>query len=386
MQNKLVSIIVPIYNVEKYLRDCVDSILNQTYKKIEVILVDDKTPDDSGSIADKYANKDTRVKVIHKQQNEGLNMARATGFNASTGDYVMFVDGDDMVAVDCVEFSLSIAEKNDAEIVKFNSVDFSHTDNLPGSLESTDELNKQEAVLGKAALLKARFNSKILGVSRVTVWGGLYARSLVEKIDWSKSNYRQHEDSYWTLQLLDNASKAVHVSRAGYYYRINDARHQTLSRQLKGNEFNGSPVGLLEFASGYIKELRRYNEKHDLGIDDTINRFMTWQWVDSLAKLSKANMLETEGNPKYLPEAINAVISAYKKEQYDAGRYRRWIYNQKQTIGALRAELNNIHSRNERILEKNNQLEEELKSFLSVKRSARLLLGNIKRKLGSIIK
>ena len=90
-----ISVIVPIYNVEKYVSRCIDSILSQTYTNIEVVLVDDKTPDGSGKIADTYAEKDGRVKVIHKKENEGLNMARASGFKLSTGRYVMFVDSDD---------------------------------------------------------------------------------------------------------------------------------------------------------------------------------------------------------------------------------------------------------------------------------------------------
>ena len=95
----LISVIVPIYNVEKYLRRCVDSILNQTYKNLEVVLVDDGSPDACPAICDEYAQKDKRIKVVHKQ-NGGVSSARNTGLDFATGDYIAFVDRDDYIEVD----------------------------------------------------------------------------------------------------------------------------------------------------------------------------------------------------------------------------------------------------------------------------------------------
>ena len=89
-----ISIIVPIYNVEKYIRKCIESIINQTYRNIEIILVDDGSPDNCGKICDEYAKKDSRVKVIHKK-NGGLSDARNKGTEVATGEYIMYVDSDD---------------------------------------------------------------------------------------------------------------------------------------------------------------------------------------------------------------------------------------------------------------------------------------------------
>ncbi|OUQ56652.1 hypothetical protein B5E58_10530, partial [Tyzzerella sp. An114] len=96
MENKKISVIVPIYNVEKYLNRCVDSIINQTYKNLEIILVDDGSPDNCGKICDEYAKKDNRIKVVHKE-NGGVSSARNVGLNIATGDYIGFVDGDDWI-------------------------------------------------------------------------------------------------------------------------------------------------------------------------------------------------------------------------------------------------------------------------------------------------
>ena len=110
-----VSVIVPIYNVEKYLSKCIDSILVQSHHNLEIILVDDGSPDNAGKIADSYAEKDSRVKVIHKD-NSGVSTARNIGIDSATGEYVCFADADDYLMEDYVEYLLELVVKNDADI------------------------------------------------------------------------------------------------------------------------------------------------------------------------------------------------------------------------------------------------------------------------------
>lgn len=114
-ENILVSVIVPIHNIENFLPGCIDSIIAQTHKYIEIILVDDGSPDNSGKIADKYAQKDKRIKVIHKK-NAGVSAARNTGIEKSSGKYLCFVDGDDLITPDHVEYLLKLATKTGADI------------------------------------------------------------------------------------------------------------------------------------------------------------------------------------------------------------------------------------------------------------------------------
>lgn len=109
-----ISLIVPIYNVEKYLQQCIDSILVQTYKNLEIILVDDGSPDSSGKIADENALKDSRIRVVHKE-NGGVSSARNVGIEIATGEYICFADGDDWLEPNYVEYLLSLAVENDAE-------------------------------------------------------------------------------------------------------------------------------------------------------------------------------------------------------------------------------------------------------------------------------
>ena len=116
-----VSVIVPIYNVEKYLDKCINSLRNQTLNDIEIILVDDESPDNCPYICDKYAALDSRIKVIHKK-NEGLGYARNSGLKISTGEYIVFVDSDDYIELDTLEKCYFIAKENDYDFVKYNLI------------------------------------------------------------------------------------------------------------------------------------------------------------------------------------------------------------------------------------------------------------------------
>ena len=116
MSNKLISIIVPIYNVEQYLTKCVESLINQTYKNIEIILVDDGSTDNSGIIADRLAKKDARIKIFHKE-NGGLSDARNYGVNKASSDLIMFIDSDDYYELFAVEYLVRVQERYNSDLV-----------------------------------------------------------------------------------------------------------------------------------------------------------------------------------------------------------------------------------------------------------------------------
>lgn len=116
MREPIVSIIVPVYKVEKFLRKCLDSIIYQTYQNLDIVLVDDGSPDKCGIICDEYAAKDSRIQVIHKQ-NEGVALARYDGVRLMKGEYATFIDPDDYISLNAIEVMVEMAVKSGAEIV-----------------------------------------------------------------------------------------------------------------------------------------------------------------------------------------------------------------------------------------------------------------------------
>ena len=117
----MLTLIIPIYNIEQYLSQCLDSIINQTYKNIQIILVDDGSTDSSGRICDEYADKDSRIIVIHKE-NGGLVSARKAGLREATGEYVVYVDGDDWIELNAIEHMVGTIERTKEDIVIYDSL------------------------------------------------------------------------------------------------------------------------------------------------------------------------------------------------------------------------------------------------------------------------
>ena len=164
MNYYLISVIVPIYKVEKYLHKCIDSILAQTYTNLEIILVDDGSPDNCGKICDEYAAKDSRIKVIH-QPNGGLSAARNAGLDIATGDYIGFVDSDDYIAPDMYEKLYNALVKNDADMAICDYQRFGNE--LP-----YDEMSlTTEVITGLQAMEK---QNTVINCSFVVAWSKLY--------------------------------------------------------------------------------------------------------------------------------------------------------------------------------------------------------------------
>lgn len=204
---KLVSIIVPVYNVELFLKKCVNSILNQTFSNIEVILVDDGSTDSSKNICKQFQQIDSRIRVITKI-NGGLSDARNAGLDVATGDYIIFVDSDDYVNENFVMKLVKSLEKNSAEIAicGFNVV--KATNNYEETLDST------AGVFSGRELL-----SKIMGVRGyryVVAWNKIYKRSLFQYIRFDKG--KVFEDEYICSRLLFNVSRVCVVNQPLYNY------------------------------------------------------------------------------------------------------------------------------------------------------------------------
>ena len=200
-----ISIIVPVYKVEKYLKKCVDSILAQTFSDFELILVDDGSPDNSGRICDDYAKKDARVRVVHKQ-NGGLSSARNAGIEVAKGKYLGFVDSDDYIAEDMYELLYKAIIKEEADLSICGIYDV---------YEGKDPIIKptiKKTVTAEEALLLI-LQGNIISVHAVNK---LYKRELFSTIRYPEGKY--HEDSFIIVDLLNQCHKVAIDSEQKYYY------------------------------------------------------------------------------------------------------------------------------------------------------------------------
>ena len=228
-----VSIIVPVYNVEKYLDRCMESLLNQTLKEIEIILVDDGSPDNCPQMCDEYAKKDSRVKVVHKQ-NAGLGYARNSGLDVASGEYVAFVDSDDFVSLNTYEYCYNLATKERLDVVRFDMDRF--TDNY--SISSIDA-DKEPIICREVQILKqlslAFWGNMINGekkyfanVSVGSSCGGIYNRSFLTLNNLIFKSEREYlsEDFEFNYRVFQKVN-AVGFTQSRFYHYFKNPQSLT---------------------------------------------------------------------------------------------------------------------------------------------------------------
>ena len=202
--NPMISVIVPIYKVEEYLRPCVDSILQQTYTNLEIILVDDGSPDGCGAICDAYLDVDSRIKVIHKK-NGGLSDARNVGMAASTGAFLSFVDSDDLLPPNALEDLLEIALRENAEMV------------IGGHNRFEDEVPAVQETAGNVRILTPTDAMEDMLKNGCASWARIYRREIHADILFPKGEI--NEDDAIVLHLLEKCSRVAVTDTVVYHYR-----------------------------------------------------------------------------------------------------------------------------------------------------------------------
>lgn len=222
---KKVSIIVPIYKSEAFLPKLVDSVLNQTYSDLELILVDDGSPDKSGEMCDAYAQKDGRVKVVHKE-NGGTCSARNEGLKHVTGDYLMFADGDDWLADDCVEYLVNLMEKNDADMSMTDCVF------VTPNVSSQNKRDKISVLAPEDAACVILYVKTPVGP-----WNKLYKTEIVKKNELAFSVPWFGEGLYFSVMAAQYSEKVAMGHKKVYVYRKNNPNSGTTVRNVQ-NSFN----------------------------------------------------------------------------------------------------------------------------------------------------
>lgn len=207
MKNILVSIIVPVYKVEPYLYRCLDSIVNQTYTNLEIILVDDGSPDKCPCICDEYAAKDNRITVVHKK-NGGLSDARNAGLDICKGEYISFVDSDDWISEKYIDTLLNLATRENADIAIVNHKHVTNFSVIENKKESSIKcFSKEQALFRLIAEQHQPF---------VVSWGKLYRKRLFNCIRFPVG--KSHEDEFVAHLLINESVNIVYSDEIMYFY------------------------------------------------------------------------------------------------------------------------------------------------------------------------
>ena len=264
--NDLISIIVPVYNVEKYLNKCIESIINQTYKNLEIILIDDGSTDNSGEICDEYRNKDKRIIVIHKK-NGGLSDARNVGIDNANGKYISFIDSDDYV------------EENYIELL-YNTINQYDADMSIASHKVIYEKNIIDRSTGKKFCAAPKKILEMLlydnGID-TSAWGKLYKRELFKDIKFPKG--RLFEDSATTYKLIDKSKKIAVYSKPVYNYII---RNNSISNE----KFSEKKLDLITST----KEMTEYIKTKYPELNKACNRRLMYAYLSTLTQLAKSKV------------------------------------------------------------------------------------------------
>lgn len=258
--NPLISIIVPIYNVEKWLTKCLSSIKKQTYQNIEVLLIDDGSKDNSPQICERYSKTDFRFKY-YKKRNGGLSDARNYGIDRANGEYLAFIDSDDYVSVNYIEvlYEQLVSSKAEVAICGFNRV------NEKGYLLDSINLDvTSKKVLSGDEVITLSFDSENYGWALACAWNKLYKKELFESLRFEKNRY--YEDGLIFPFLFKKVKKAVIVHKPLYFYiqRNNSIMHSSMTiKKIKDDNYSMTRwISLFKNDDNkiYIMSIRKYKD------------------------------------------------------------------------------------------------------------------------------
>lgn len=233
-----ISVVVPMYRVEKYIEECIQSIIQQSYDDLEIILVDDGSPDRCGSIADAYMEQDDRIQVIH-QKNQGLSAARNTGLKKATGEYVAFVDSDDYLDINMYKMLVKeITNNEDIIICNYDRVDA--YSNLYLTKPSYDNFRFYDQKQIEKCFYRFLGYKNSVGLEKnidcslfVMPWNKLYKRSFLnENMLEYDITFKAHEDTWFNYNALKRAKSIVGTNYVGYHFRMNVS---SITRSFKPN-------------------------------------------------------------------------------------------------------------------------------------------------------
>lgn len=291
MQDKI-SVIVPIYNVEKYLKYCLNSILEQTYENLEIILVDDGATDGCAEICDEYKLKDGRIKVIHKT-NGGLADARNTGLKQATGEYISFIDSDDYIYPTFYEELYNIMKKYNSDIseCEFMRINVDNIENCKNIIDAeNNKRNTMEVIEENIEALDHLYGPRLHPyLKKVVVWNKLYKKSVLENIQFPVG--KLHEDEYTTYQILYKSSKIASTNRIlhGYMQTNNSIMRQEIKQKRIEDNLDA-----------YYKSSEFFNKNSEPEIEIKSRRRYLENCVELAGKVHKSNGKDKQEQLEYI--------------------------------------------------------------------------------------
>ena len=308
----LISVIVPVYKVEKYLDRCVESIVNQTYKNLEIILVDDGSPDNCGAMCDKWAEKDSRIKVIHKE-NGGLSDARNAGMDIATGDLMGFVDSDDWIHENYICYMLQAIKICDAEIAACDISIVTDDDSVKSEKMNFDyvEYTNEEAMSYLTQGQKVR----------AVAWNKLYSKKLLKNERFPYGRF--HEDEFFTYKIIGKTNKVLYVNCPLYYYY-----------QRVGSIMNSISVKHLDALDAYLERIEYLKIKYpQLYRRDKIALCMTC--VNMYNKIISVSKDTTDAYNKRIKNCRSSIKFTFKELSKCSLKELVYIIGSKYSIGLL---------------------------------------------------
>lgn len=208
-----ISVIIPVYNVYDYLERCVYSVIDQTYSDLEIILINDGSTDKSGKLCEELKEKDSRIVVIHKD-NEGLSATRNLGMKVATGDYIAFLDSDDFIMKDSFERLMSYSEQGETDVIIGGVLEYYSQDNIRKLISRRNKNPIGKSIRGED-FLKTHLKNKTY---TPVVYQGVYKKELIDQSQIYFETGRVHEDELWFPQIMLNADKVIDTNEYFYMY------------------------------------------------------------------------------------------------------------------------------------------------------------------------
>ena len=357
-----ISVIVPVYNVENYLIQCLDSIINQTLKDIEIICVDDCSPDNSIEILEEYKNKDNRINIIRHSNNQGLGPARNTGLKHANGEYISFIDSDDYIDKNFLFYLYSTAKKYDSDVVSTSNIPENHNGELRDH-NYLKEIKKIGDYLRDGISNVSIKNEKRPGLEymAVSAWNKIYRRSflLENELYFMDINFGPEDADYYR-RLLISEPKTSYNHNAIYYYRIRD-NSMTGDITLNENKFLEACFNTIKFMNNSINycKLKNSNLLPYMYVSTLtlifarFNRFankeLQSQFFIDVKKFCENIDLDISITPKNMYDQYMSIRSSKNYENYLIEKLTTEVNKYKTEINKYKTEINKYKIINTRV-------------------------------------